>query len=72
MNMLKTELPEMLHAQHIRDYLGISQALTYSLMNSEGFPTVRINTRMLVPKESFMKWLEQSEGKTIRLIAKEA
>ena len=56
------DLPDILQARHIKQYLGISQAFTYVLMNIKGFPTARIGTRMIVPKQAFIEWLENSTG----------
>ena len=40
--------------------LGISQAGAYDLLHSEGFPVLKIGTRMVVPKEKFRQWVERN------------
>ena len=41
------------------ELLGISRAGAYTLANSEGFPSIRIGTRILVPTEDLMRYLEE-------------
>ena len=42
--------------------LSISRASAYSLAHSEGFPTVTIGRRMLIPLSALEKWLEAQAG----------
>lgn len=44
----KEDLPATLSATDISRYLGISKANSYQLMDSKGFPTLRIDKRKLV------------------------
>ena len=37
--------------------LGISLPKAYALAKSEGFPSVRIGTRILIPVDAFREWL---------------
>ena len=59
-NIYKTydELPLFLDAKTVAGVLGIAQSSTYELMHEEGFPTLKIGTRMVVPKEKFREWVE--------------
>ncbi len=43
-------LPFTLNAQQVADILGISKNTAYTLMHSEGFPTIHIGKRLLIPK----------------------
>lgn len=52
------ELPLFLSAKHLEALLGISRSAVYKLMNSEGFPMVRIAGRLMCPKDSFQRWVE--------------
>ena len=56
------ELPLFLNAELVAQVLGISQAGAYDLLHSEGFPVLKIGTRMVVPKEKFRKWVEEQTG----------
>ena len=53
------DLPLTLRADDIAAVLGISRAGAYNLMNSKGFPTIRIGRRMVVPRDKFVEWMEQ-------------
>lgn len=56
------DLPLTLTAQEVGETLGISRAAAYELVRSKGFPHMRIGTRILVPKDKFIQWInEQTE-----------
>ena len=52
------DLPLTLTAQEVGEALGISRAAAYELVRSKGFPHMRIGTRILVPKNKFIQWIE--------------
>ena len=56
------DLPLFLNAELVAQVLGISQAGAYDLLYSEGFPVLKIGTRMVVPKEKFRQWVEEQTG----------
>ena len=64
-SMYKTyeELPLYLNADTVSKLLGISISSAYELMNEEGFPSVRIGKRLIVPKENLQAWVESHFGK---------
>ena len=45
------QLPITLTADHVAAALGISRANAYILLRSDGFPTLHIGKRMVVPKK---------------------
>jgi len=53
------KLPAILQAKHLAEIMGLFIPLTYELMNSEGFPVIRImgGKRLIVPKDNFILWL---------------
>ena len=56
------DLPPTLTAQEVGEALGISRAAAYELVRSKGFPRMKIGTRILVPKDKFIQWInEQTE-----------
>ena len=57
------ELPLYLNADTVAKLLGISISSAYELMNEEGFPSVRIGKRLIVPKENLQAWVESHLGK---------
>lgn len=58
------ELPLFLSAKTIAQVLGISMAGTYELLHRKGFPVVKIGSRLVVPKEKFLSWIEEQTGGT--------
>mgnify|MGYP001539266087 CR=1 FL=1 len=44
--------------------LGISISSSYELMHEKDFPALRIGNRIVVPKEAFIRWVEQHTGGT--------
>ena len=51
------ELPLMLSAPEVAAALGISRAGAYELVRSDGFPALKIGSRIVVPKEKFIEWV---------------
>ena len=56
------ELPLFLNAQMVAKLLGISPSSSYELMHEKGFPSLRIGSRIVVPKEKFQQWVEEQMG----------
>ncbi len=50
-------LPLFLNSNTVSKVLGVSSSSTYELMHTEGFPSLRIGSRMVVPKEQFIQWV---------------
>ena len=53
------QLPVALNANQVAAVLGISRAGAYNLMRSEGFPTLYIGKRMIVPKDKLLTWMDK-------------
>ncbi len=53
------DLPLFLNAELVAKVLGVSPSSGYELMHEVGFPTLRIGSRMVVPKEKFIQWVEK-------------
>ena len=52
------ELPLMLSVLEVAAVLGISRAGAYELVRSEGFSALKIGSRIVVPKEKFIGWID--------------
>ena len=52
------DLPLTLTAPDVGEVLGISRAAAYELVRSQGFPRLKIGTRILVPKDKFLAWID--------------
>ena len=59
------ELPLFLNAGLVAKALGVSPSTGYELMHESGFPALKVGSRIVVPKERFMAWVEQNTGGVI-------
>ena len=58
------ELPLMLNVVQVAAVLGISRAGAYELARTEGFPALKIGTRIVIPKDKLKEWVDKNvEGK---------
>ena len=58
------ELSLMLSVPDVAAVLGISRAAAYELARSRDFPSLRIGTRIVVPKDKFISWINRKvEGR---------
>ena len=53
------ELPLFLNADLIAKVLGVSPSSGYELMHEADFPVLKVGSRIVVPKEKFIEWVEQ-------------
>ena len=58
------ELPLFLNAVAVAKVLGIAPSSSYELMHEKDFPALRIGNRVVVPKEAFIRWVDQHTGGT--------
>jgi len=56
------ELDLFLNAAMVANVLGVSPSSGYELMHTSGFPVLRVGSRMVVPKEKFIQWVERNTG----------
>ena len=54
------ELPLFLNSDTVAKTLGIAPSNAYELMRGKDCPTLRIGSRMVVPKEKFIQWVEDN------------
>ena len=57
------DLPLMLSVPEMGAALGISRAGAYELVRSEGFPALRIGTRIVIPKDKLQEWVDKQTEK---------
>nr|WP_326215852.1 helix-turn-helix domain-containing protein [uncultured Oscillibacter sp.] len=57
------ELPLMLSVPEVAAVLGISQAGAYELVRTDGFPSLKVGSRIVVPKEKFIEWIDENTAK---------
>ena len=56
------ELPLFLNSELVAKVLGVSPSRGYELMHQPDFPVLRVGSRMVVPKEKFIQWVEEHTG----------
>lgn len=56
------DLPLFLNAKMVAQVLGVSISTAYEVMHEPSFPTLRVGSRMVVPKEKFIPWAEEQSG----------
>ena len=56
------ELPLMLNAEIVKNVLGISLTSAYELMHEKGFPSIKVGSRIIVPKDKFREWIDKKSG----------
>ena len=56
------DLPLFLNAKLVAHVLGVSISTAYEVMHEPSFPTLRVGSRMVVPKEKFIQWAEEQSG----------
>lgn len=60
------ELPLMLSVPDVADVLGIGRANAYELVRSEGFPALKIGSRIIVPKDEFISWIKKQTSENFQ------
>lgn len=56
------ELPLFLNARMVADVLGVSPSSGYELMREQGFPALKVGSRIVVPRDKFIAWVERESG----------
>ena len=56
------DLPLFLNASTVAKVLGIAPSTAYELMHEKDFPVLKVGSRMVVPKEKFIQWVERHTG----------
>ena len=57
------DLPLFLNATIVAKALGIAPSSAYELMHEANFPVLKVGSRLVVPKDKFIQWIEQhTEG----------
>ena len=54
------ELPLMLSVPQLAVALGISRAGAYTLVKRKDFPSLTIGSRIVIPKDKLLAWIEKN------------
>ena len=52
------DLPLFLNVAMVARVLGVAPSSAYELMHEKDFPTLRVGSRIVVPKENFIEWIK--------------
>ena len=58
------EIPVLYDVDDIQRIFGIGRTKAYQLMDSSGFPSFRLNRKVLVSREKLEEWIRKTSGKT--------
>ena len=56
------ELPMFINVTALSKLFGISQSSCYELMHEKDFPSLRIGSRIVVPRDKLIEWIEARVG----------
>ena len=56
------DLPIMLSVAQLADVLGVSRSSAYELIRTPGFPVVRIGSRVIVPRDKLIAWIDEKSS----------
>lgn len=59
------DLPLMLSVIEMSQVLGISRAGAYELAKSRGFPSISIGTRIIIPKDKLLDWINEKTNENL-------
>ena len=59
------ELPIMLSVPQLAAVLNISRSSAYALVRSDGFPSLKIGSRIVVPKDRLLAWVDRKVSERI-------
>ena len=63
-------LPRMLKAKEVGEYLGISNNKLYGLMKSRSFPSVKIGGRYYVDESMLREWIVQKSKEKGKMLSR--
>lgn len=56
------ELPLMLSVKELATVLGVSRTSAYELIKTKGFPSIKIGSRVVIPKKKLIEWIDKNTG----------
>ena len=54
-----SDLPPVLNVKDVHAFLGIPQSSVYDLFHRADFPTLHVNSRLLVLKADLLEWMKR-------------
>ena len=60
------ELPMVLNVREMAAVLGIGLAHAYEVVRQEGFPSITLGERIVIPRDRFLRWMEAEVDKKLK------
>lgn len=60
--MTPEQLPEIMSVNDVKNYLKIGSSKAYALCRRKDFPALKLGKLYRIPKNSFLRWIEQTAG----------
>jgi len=54
-----------LSVEEFRKEVGLGKNTAYAVVRQPGFPAIRVNRKILIPRKGLEQWLEDNQGKTL-------
>ena len=51
-----------LSVTEVQEALGIGRNSVYDLVNRADFPKIRMGRKIIIPRDAFLRWLDQHTG----------
>lgn len=56
------DLPLMLSVMEVASLLGVSRSSAYELVREKDFPSLTIGSRIIVPRDKLIAWIEEKSS----------
>ena len=53
------DLPLMLSVAQVSEVLGIGRTNAYELVKEKDFPSLKIGSRIVIPRDKLIQWIEE-------------
>lgn len=64
--MIDNSMPVVYTVSDIMQIFHLGRTKAYQLMESDGFPSFKLNRRLYVEREKLNKWLEKTAGRAFK------
>ena len=62
---LDNDEPVVYNTNDIQRIFKCGKQQAYQLMNTKGFPSIRLNSKLIVEKTALLHWLKLNQGKRV-------
>ena len=58
---------QVLSVSDLFSVLPLGKSTIYKLVSRNDFPKIRVGKRIIIPRDQFVKWMEENTGTTVEL-----